>query len=104
VWVVLAPTFHRSSEFQTIPIDFEFIGSIQLINSSVSKMSASITSSSSGDFDMSYDVDSLLDFDFDFSEISEDDVSLALSEGLLLLSRLAARRKFTLLIFIPVYR
>lgn len=30
---------------------------------------------------MSFDVDSLLDFDFDFSEISEDDMSLSLSEA-----------------------
>lgn len=53
-------------------------------------MSASITSSLSGDFDMSYDVDSLLDFDFDFSEISEDDVSLAISEGLYLFVNLSS--------------
>lgn len=65
-------------------------------------MSASITSSLSGDFDMSYDVDSLLDFDFDFSEISEDDVSLAISEGLYLFIYLSSEYRCNLIIFVPV--
>eukprot|EP01032_Pedospumella_encystans_P019818 gene19818-22527_t len=44
-------------------------------------MDNSFYSSSSSDLDLGYDADSLLDFDFDFSDISEDDSTLSTSEG-----------------------
>ena len=44
-------------------------------------MNSSISSSSCSDLDLTYDTDSLLDFDFDFSELSEDDSTLSVPES-----------------------